>query len=236
MYLIIVGAGNIGAPLIDIATRSGNEVVVIERNRERAENAADQFDCLVLNDDATVKDTLEDAGIDRAHAIISTTDQDATNIMVCLLASEFDVPNVVSVVHDHDHMNLFERIGAHTMQNPQRLIAENLYRAVERPTIVDYMHVGETAEVFEIRVGEDAPIAGKTLTDAASEGIIADDMLIVAIERNGDGNGNPITPRGDSHIEPGDSVTVYSERGAIPKVTDIFGRFEDHEMVSNEKK
>jgi trk system potassium uptake protein TrkA len=231
MYIVVVGAGNIGTPLIDIATRSGNEVVVIEGNQERAEDAADQFDCLVLNDDATVKDTLEDAGIDRANAIISTTDQDATNIMVCLLANEFDVPNVVSVVHDPDHMNLFEQIGAHTMQNPQRLIAEYLYRSVERPTVVDYMHVGETAEVFEIRVGQDAPITDKTLSDAASEGIIADDMLIVAIERNGDAN--PITPRGNSHIDSGDLVTVYSERGAIPEITDIFGRYEDYEMNSD---
>jgi trk system potassium uptake protein TrkA len=233
MYIVIVGAGNIGTPLIDIATRSGNEVVVIEDNRERAEDAASRFDCLVLNDDATVKDTLEDASIDRADAIISTTDQDATNIMVCLLANDFGVPNIVSVVHDHDHMGLFEQIGAHTMENPQRLIAEYLYRAVERPTIVDYMRVGETAEVFEIRVGHDAPVAGKTLADAASEGIIADDMLIVAIDRSGNGDGNPLTPRGNSHIEPGDLVTVYSEQGAIPRVTDIFGRFEDHEMDSD---
>jgi trk system potassium uptake protein TrkA len=229
MYIVIVGAGNIGTPLIDIATRSGNEVVVIEDDRERAEDAASQFDCLVLNDNATVKDTLEDASTDRADAIISTTDEDATNIMVCLLANEFDVPNVVSVVHDPDHMGIFEQIGAHTMENPQRLIAEYLYRAVKRPTIVDYMRVGETAEVFEIQVGQDAPIAGKTLADAASEGIIADDMLIVAIDRNKNGNANPLTPRGDSHIEPGDLVTVYSEQGAIPRITDIFGQFEDHD-------
>lgn len=231
MYLIIVGAGDIGGQLIDIATQGGNEVVVIERDQRRAETAASSYDCLVLNDDATVKDSLQDAGIERADAVISTTDRDATNIMVCLLAGEFDVSNVVSVVHDPNHMNIFERIGASTMQNPQRLIAEYLYRAVERPSVVDYMPVGETAEVFEIHIGEDAPIAGKTLAEAASEGIITDDMLLVAVERNGDAN--PITPRGDTRIQPGDLVTVYSEQGATPRVTDIFGHFDDHEMTPN---
>lgn len=226
MYLIVVGAGDIGTQLIDIATRSGNEVVVLERDRERAETAASAFDCLVLNDDATVQDSLVDAGIERADAIVSTTDRDATNIMVCLLATEFDVPNVVSVVHDPDHMNIFERIGANTMQNPQRLIAENLFRAVERPSVVDYMHVGETAEVFEINVGAEASVAGKTLADAASAGILPDDMLVVAIER--DDHANPITPRGNTRIESGDLVTVYSEQGATPDITDIFGHFEDH--------
>lgn len=36
MYIIIVGAGDIGTSLIDIATQSGNEVVVIERDEKQA--------------------------------------------------------------------------------------------------------------------------------------------------------------------------------------------------------
>ncbi|MFB6100930.1 MAG: TrkA family potassium uptake protein, partial [Haloplanus sp.] len=94
MYIVIVGAGDIGTPLIEVATSGGNEVVVVEQNTARAERAA-TYDCLVINDDATVKETLEDAGADRADALISTTDRDAVNIMVCLLSQELDVPNVV---------------------------------------------------------------------------------------------------------------------------------------------
>ena len=226
MYVVIVGAGDIGTPLIEIATRGGNEVVVIEQNEAKAEAVAGDFDCLVINDDATTKETLADAGAERADALISTTDQDATNIMVCLLAQEFEVPNIVSVVHNPDHMNIFRQIGVNTMENPQRLIAEYLYRAVKRPSIVDYMRIGEEAEVFEIVVGEDAPIAGKTIQSAATADLIAADMLIVAVERSGDGK--PITPRGNTEIRAGDLVTVYSGHGATPDVTDVFGHYEDH--------
>jgi trk system potassium uptake protein TrkA len=226
MYLVIVGAGDIGSPLLEIATSGGNEVVVIERNEERAERASRQYDCLVINDDATSKDTLQDAGADRADALISTTDQDATNIMVCLLAQELEVPDIVSVVHNPEHMNVFRQIGVNTMQNPQRLIAEYLYRAVKRPSIVDFMRIGDQAEVFEITVTPGAPIAGKTLQEANKDGLIGGQTLIVAIERNGEGD--PITPRGDTRIEANDLLTVYSGEGATPDVTDIFGHSEDH--------
>ncbi|MGQ4554718.1 NAD-binding protein [Halobellus sp. GM3] len=226
MYLIVVGAGNIGRPLIEIATEGGNEVVVIERDAEKAEAAATSFDCLVLHDDATEKETLLDAGADRADALISTTDQDATNIMVCLLSKELEIPDIVSVVHNPEHMALYRQIGVNTMENPQRLIAEYLYRAVKRPSIVDYMRIGEEAEVFEIRVDESAPIAGMTIQGAAEAGQIESDMLVVAIERNG--RGDPITPRGDTVVEAGDLLTVYSARGATPNVTDVFGHREDH--------
>ncbi|KAA9407253.1 TrkA family potassium uptake protein [Haloarcula hispanica] len=226
MYIVIVGAGDIGSPLLEIATAGGNEVVAIERDEERAERASRQYDCLVINDDATSKDTLEDAGADRADALISTTDQDATNIMVCLLAQELEVPDIVSVVHNPEHMNVFRQIGVNTMQNPQRLIAEYLYRAVKRPSIVDFMRIGDQAEVFEITVTPGAPIAGKTLQEANTEGLIGGQTLIVAIERNGEGD--PITPRGNTRIEADDLLTVYSGDGATPEVTDIFGHAEDH--------
>ena len=226
MYLVIVGAGDIGTPLIEIATTGGNEVVVIEREGQRADRVATDYDCLVVNADATVKETLEDANADRADAIISTTDQDATNIMVCLLAKELDVPNVVSVVHNPDHMDVFRQIGVHTIENPQRLIAEYLYRAVERPSIVDYMRIGDEAEVFEIIVGEDAPIAGKSIQEAATGDLLDEETLIVAIER--EGTDSPVTPRGSTEVQSGDLLTVYSGYGATPAVTDVFGHYEDH--------
>lgn len=220
MYLIVVGAGDIGTPLIDIATNGGNEVVVIERDPEIAERASKQYDCLVINDDATSKETLRDAGGDRADALISTTDQDPTNIMVCLLAQELEIPNIVSVVHNPEHMGVFRQIGINTMQNPQHLIAEYLYRAVELPSIVDFMRVDEQAEVFEITVDQNAPIAGKTLKQATKEGLIGSETLVVAIERD-DGE-KPITARGNVRIEAGDLLTVYSAQGATRDVTHVF--------------
>jgi len=225
MYIIVVGAGDIGSPLIDIATKSGNEVVVVEKDEQRADAIASEYDCLVLHADATVKETLRDAGADQADSIILTTDQDATNIMVCLLAKELEIPSVMSVVHNPDHMGLYRQIGVNTMENPQQLIAEYLYRAVARPAIVDYMRVGDEAEVFEITVAEDGPIVGKTLHEAAQEELLPNDVLIVAIEREGEDP--PVTPRGPTEIQTGDLLTVYSALGATPELTDIFGHYED---------
>ncbi|MFC4549779.1 MULTISPECIES: potassium channel family protein [Halorussus] len=225
MYLIIVGAGSIGSQLIEVATRDNNDVVVIEKDPARADAAAAEYDALVLNDDATVLDTLEEAGGDRADALIATTQHDATNIMVSLLGQELEIPSIVSVVHNPEHMNIFRQIGVNVIENPQRLIAEYLYRAVKRPSIKDYMRVGERAEVFEITVAAEAPVADKTLSEAAGEGLFEDGILVVAIERD-DG---VLTPRGETRIRAGDLVTVFSEFGATPDVTDVFGHYEDHD-------
>jgi len=64
------------------------------------------------------------------------------------------------------------------------------------------------------------------LQEANEDGLIGGETLIVAIDRNGEGE--PITPRGNTRIEAGDLLTVYSGEGATPEVTDIFGHAEDH--------
>lgn len=218
MYIIIVGAGQIGSEVINLATSGRHEIVVIEKDETIAERTADEYDCLILNADATVAETLEEAGAERADAVISTTDDDATNIMVMLLAQEFEIPSLVSVVHNREHMNLFRRIGVNIIQNPQRLIAEYLYRAVQRPSIKDFMHLGGGAEVFEITVTDSAPIAGKTIEVADGEGLLTDDVLLVAIERGDD----VLTPRGQTTVKSGDLVTVFSQRGFAQDVLQVF--------------
>jgi trk system potassium uptake protein TrkA len=226
MYLIIVGAGNIGMPLIQLATADANEVVVIEKDSDVADAAARAFDCLVLNRDATTAETLEEAGIEKADAVISTTDQDATNVMVMLLAEDLGVPTRVSVVHDQQHMDLFRRIGVHTMENPQRLIAEHLYRAVKQPSVQDVLHLAGDAEIFETTVTESAPIAGLTLSQADTEGLLGDeDLLVVAIERDEEA----ITPKGGTEIQAGDLVTVFSKQGIEP---DVLARFAPEEATT----
>ncbi|MFB6113579.1 MAG: TrkA family potassium uptake protein [Halodesulfurarchaeum sp.] len=218
MYAIVVGAGQIGSQVIDLLSRSNNEIVVIERNEAVADEIGRNYDCLVLHADATEKETLLEAGADRADSIICTTDQDATNVMVLLMAEELEIPSRVTVVQNPEHMSLFRRIGANVLENPQRLIAEYLVRAVQRPAIKDFMSLSGDAEVFEITVTDSAPIAGKTIAEADEAGLIGEEILIVAIERDD----TVITPRGGAEIKPGDLITVFSREGATVEATTEF--------------
>ncbi|MCU4742608.1 TrkA family potassium uptake protein [Natrialbaceae archaeon A-arb3/5] len=207
MYIIIIGAGNIGSNLIDLAVSDGNDVVVIESDEERANAAAAEYDCLVLNADATKNGSLRDADIDRADAVISTTDVDAVNIMVMLLAQEHDVPNLVSVVHDPENLPIFEKIGVTLIENPQRLIADYLYHSVRYPGVSDFIDLDDDTELVELTVTEDAPMSGQLLESANESGTLPDGCLVVALKR-----GDEIrAPKGDTTIRTGDRVTVFTD-------------------------
>ncbi|WP_436343923.1 potassium channel family protein [Natronorubrum sp. FCH18a] len=207
MYLVIIGAGSIGSNLIDLAVRDGNDVVVIETDEERANDVASEYDCLVLNADATKNGTLRDAGIDRADAVISTTDIDAVNIMVMLLAQEHEVPNLVSVVHDPENLPVFEKIGVTLIENPQRLIADYLYHSVRYPNVSDFIELDDETELVELTVTDGAPMDGQPLETAIDTGSLPNGCLVVALKRDEEIR----APRGDTTIQAGDMVTVFTD-------------------------
>jgi trk system potassium uptake protein len=207
MYIIIIGAGSIGSNLIDLAVNDGNDVVVIERDEERANKIASQYDCLVLNGDATKNGTLRDADIDRADAVITTTNIDAVNIMVMLLAQEYDIPNLVSVVHDTENLPVFEKIGVTLIENPQRLIADYLYHSVRYPGVSDFIELDDETELIELTVTESAPMNGHLLETANQDGTLPNGCLVVALKRGADIR----APKGDTTIRAGDQVTVFTD-------------------------
>jgi len=55
--------------------------------------------------------------------------------MVCLLAQELNIPEIVSVVHDTEHMNLYRQIGVNTIENPRHLLQSTSIAASSDPLL-----------------------------------------------------------------------------------------------------
>lgn len=77
------------------------------------------------------------------------------------------------------------------------------------PTITDFLSITGDAEVVEFTVTERMPITGATLREANEDGLLDDDTLVVAIERDD----AVLTPRGETAIETGDQVSVLARHG-----------------------
>lgn len=74
------------------------------------------------------------------------------------------------------------------------------------------------ADVVEVIVREQAPIAGKTLKEANEQGLVPSDMLVVQINRDE----GTITPTGETVIEQDDFVTLHSRSGVTEETLETF--------------
>jgi len=206
MFMIIVGAGSVGSSLIEIAVKERNNVVVIEKDEDRAREVSENSDITVLSADATSVETLREAGAERADALIVTTSDDAVNLMVVAVAHELEITSIVSVVNDPEHAELFRKLGANVMESPEEVVANHLYNMVKRPQVQDFAVLCDGDQVFRLEVKETSALVGRSSAESEKKGVLPPFARLVALERKG----KRAVLRSDTVISVGDILTVFS--------------------------
>lgn len=221
MTVIIVGAGDVGLHLIELAVEDGIDIVVLEEDSERVETVRAEYDCPVVNDDPASLQTLGEAVGEGADALVASTSNDSVNITTCLFGQQLGIDTTVSIINNAEHGHLFERFGIETVGNPYRLVAEKFYSSVVHPSIVDRRIFRGNTEILEVRVDEDAPIASRTISEAVSSQILGDDVTVVSVHREGFESRSTV-PSGDTRIEAGDRVTLITPSDTWSRVAEAF--------------
>lgn len=219
MHIIIIGSGRTGKHVIEAAVKDDHDVFVIEKSKTVADWVASHFDCVVINADATSIEALKEAKIEKADAIIVTTDDDAVNSLVILLAKQLGVKRLVSSVNNEDHLPVFEQLGTDTVESPYRLNGRYLYRAVQGPNVKEFLDLGDGFEVLEMVVVPKAKISNKLIKDLAKEKVLPRDTRIILIKRDN----QIIIPEGETRIFENDVVVVLSKSNKVTEVSNLFG-------------
>jgi trk system potassium uptake protein len=205
MYIIIVGLGGIGRNLAKMGVEHSHNVVVIDQDESRCSEILEHYDVLAVTGNATDKTILEEAGIDRADALISTPSDDSVNLMTCWLAKRFRVQNVVSIVNQSSHSDFFKEVGVRISENPDELVASRLYYWTQNPQLQQLASIpGGT--IFEIVAEQGAPIVNHEIRELKVK-----DFVFIAIRRSG---GELIIPSGNVRIQAGDIFTVFTKKEA----------------------
>jgi trk system potassium uptake protein TrkA len=216
--VVVIGAGNVGLAVAKRLERDGGGVraKVIEGDRYRAEQAADELTrTVVLDGDALDATLLEEAGISEADAVLALTNDDKTNLLSCTLAKQAGCRLAIALTNDAVFSQLAPALGVDATINPRSTTVSTILRHVRRGRIRDVYSIGEgEAEVIEAQVLATSPIAGKRLRDAGFPA-----GSIVGAVLSGEG---VKMPAGDLVIGEGDLLVVLALRDVVPKVEQLF--------------
>ena len=215
MYIVIVGAGGIGKRLTEIALKDGNHnVIVIDKEQASCEEIARKYDAVAINADATQEETLDESEVKKADVLVTTTNDDATNLMVVSLAKNKGVKNLVSVVNQEESKPMYMEKGVKMIKSPNVVMAEHLYKSIKHPNVEEYMNVGKYAEIFRVPIPNNSRHSGKTIKKLG----LPKKSLIVAIERDH----KFIIPTENVQLFSGDKVTVLAHKDQVDKVAALF--------------
>lgn len=214
--IMLLGGGRTAEILADRLTSRGVEVVIVERNPERARVLAENLDeALILEGDIADADLLEEADVGRYDMVVALTGEDDANILACLYAKSVGAGETVAVVHRLALLSLLGQAGIDVALSPRTATANGVLRFVRGDVAAVATFLQGDAEVIELEIAPDSPADGALVKDLG----LPKDVLIGAIVRDG----KPQIARGRSRLRGRDHVVAFAMPAAVDEVHRVLG-------------
>lgn len=207
-HVIVCGHGRVGRSAVHQLVDTGHRVVVVDSDATRLEGLTE----LHVLGDASRDDTLHEAGIDRARALICALGTDAET-MYATLSARVLRPDlvIISRARTLDSKEKLVLAGATRAVNPQliggrRMASFALYADVAE-FLDEVMHEDDLDfRIEQVRLGEHSPLAGRSVGEVDVPGLSGCQLLAVRQPRKGAFLPNPPP---DTEVEAGSTLIVF---------------------------
>ncbi len=218
MRVVILGAGVVGVQIASQLISEGKDVVIIEKNPERAKYVTGRLDCIVVNEEGTGISALRHAGLDDASIFISVTNSDEVNMIACgLVASEFNVPVKIARVRnlDYSRAKIMEKsfLGIDFIVNSEVETARQIANTIALGADSDVMLFENTdLQMRNVVINLGSYFANKTVKDIRHA--IREPFLIAGIVRQNEF----IIPTGDTVVREHDNIYLLATQKDFTKI------------------
>ena len=169
-HTIVCGYGRMGKIIAEQLQRNGKPLVVVESDPTKADSI-ERGDMLVIKSDATIESSLQQAGVDRAAALVATLGSDADNLFLTLTARGMNKDiEILARAENEGNTRKFTQAGASRVISPFAIGASHIVSILTRPSVVDFVDLitGEDdikLEVVQHAVAKESPYTGRTLAE-----------------------------------------------------------------------
>ena len=116
VHIVIMGCGRVGSGLAKELEAAGHSIAIIDQSREAFRRLGADFKGHTIAGVGFDRDTLLEAGIEKADAFAAVSNGDNSNILAARVAREtYGVQNVVARIYDPARAEIYQRLGIPTV-------------------------------------------------------------------------------------------------------------------------
>ena len=222
--ILILGLGGVGYYLAKRLVHEGYAITVIESEGGMIRHADGSLDARLIQGNAMSIACLREAGAEKMDFLIAVTDNDAVNMMACLIADRFGIPRKIARVRSTEFGEKDSLLNAGDLKidliiHPEELAAQEIFRLIKLRAGNDIIDVaGGEIQVMATRVHEKSPLAYRTLKDIAKEHREFR-FRVIAVARGI----TTLIPGGEQELLPQDQVFFMARSEYLPRLMDITG-------------
>ncbi len=205
-HTVVCGYGRVGTSVAARLTQSNVDLLVVDTDEERVEHARSNG-IAAIRGDATEEDTLTDAGLERAGAVIACVHSDSDNLSI-VLSARGRRPDlyVLARASNVEAERRLKMAGANRIVTPPEVGAERLAALLLNSGLTDFVEIAGRNTLLELRVEEIAldtgsELIGKSLAESRIRSKVGTTILAI---RHGDGtvtsNPPPTVPLASNDI------------------------------------
>jgi trk system potassium uptake protein TrkA len=206
MFVLVVGGGKVGYYLTRELIQSNHEVVLMEKDRARANQIADEIGSVVIPHDGCEGKYLGEAGANRADIVAAVTGDDEDNLVICQMAKHhFDVPRTIARVNNPANEALFKHLGVDELISPTRMVLGSIEQDIPVNELLHLAALGSgELELIEAHLTSASPAVGRAPKDLG----IPEGCTLFAVIRGG--HATALGP--DTVLREGDKVLAIGQR------------------------
>ena len=193
-------------------------VKIIEQDEKRCEKLNTLLcdtDCMVIHGDGRDLGLLVEEGIRNTQAFVALTDNAEANILACLTAKRLGVRKTIALVENLDYVSMAEGLDIGTIINKKTIASSHIYQMMLDADVSNMRSLMLVdSDVAEFTAAENSPVTKKAVKDLG----LPFGVAIGGLVRDGHG----MLVNGNSRIQAGDSVMVFSHEHDMKKVEKYF--------------
>jgi voltage-gated potassium channel len=220
-HFILCGYGRVGQEIAQAFSEEGVPFVIIANDEEHIARAEKEGH-LCLFGDATSDEVLKEAGIERAHGLVSAVGTDTDNTFITLSARQLHPDLFIEARSSSpESEGKLRRAGADRVISPHAIGGRRMAMLALRPAVVDFIDTvtygrGRELELENVDVASGSQLVGRTMTQARSQ----DGITVLAMRKK---NGKLVAnPSGEEIIEEGDRLIVIGTKKRLSALESIF--------------
>lgn len=154
MHVVIMGCGRVGSALARSLEQLDHSVVVIDRDAGAFRRLSADFTGGTVTGVGFDRDTLLEAGIDRAHAFAAVSSGDNSNIIAARVAREtFGIDNVVARIYDARRAAVYQKLGIPTVATVRWTADQVIRRLLPEGVETEWRDPSGKVVLAEVAVG-----------------------------------------------------------------------------------
>lgn len=221
--VMILGASKTAFYLSKLLLGSGNNVKIIELDRNRCDEFCEKLPGVsMINGDGAEQELLLEEGLPSMDAFVTLTGIDEINILLACFASSQNVAKVVSKVNREALSSMAEKLGLDCTVSPKKSLSDIIVRYARALQNSEgsnvetlYKIMDDKAEALSFVILPDCELIGKPLRNLK----LKKNILIAGISRQR----KTIIPSGDDFIMAGDKVIVIAAGTRMQDISDVLG-------------